>query len=118
LKKTPHKRAAKQSTRVAKAIGDDFKAFAVNPNEGFIFRSSESVWFFVTVLPSLLMACCFGAMLMGLVAWPPLLFAAAGFGLLAIVWLFSALAWFKARGWGLAIMEIEHKKRKEQQYGK
>ena len=99
-------------------IGKDMIFQGLDGEGGFSFRSPSSVWFWVTAVPALSMAIFIAASVLGFTIWTPALFVAAGFGLAGMVSMTIAYRAFLLRGWGQAIMDIEHAKRKEHHYGK
>lgn len=96
--------------------GADMMFRGLNGEGGFAFRSPLHVWFWLTAFPALSMGVFCAASVVGFTSWPPALFVAAGFGFAGMVSMTIGMRALATRGWAQAIMDIEHRKRKEQQY--
>ena len=92
------------------------KGLAWNPAESFYYRNATHVWIHLVLLPALTAMSALGVMLIGFMAWAPLLFVSVPLGLFAVFYGWSAYVWMNARGWGNAIIEIEHKSGKAAAY--
>ena len=108
--------SSKKQRRTAAGLSQQYTHWGLNPISGFAFKSPLAVWLWLVGAPVLTMSGAVTAFVVGSTVWPLALLIAAGLAALS-AWLIGAsFAWLNVRGWGEAIMEIEHKRRKADAY--
>jgi hypothetical protein len=108
----------KQTRRSLAELSQQYTRWGLNPVLGFAFRSPAQVWLILVGAPVLTVSGAVTAFVVGSTVWPLALLISAALATLS-AWLIGAsFAWLNVRGWGAAIMEIEHKRRKADAYGK
>ena len=106
----------KKKRRSAYELSQEYTHWGLNPLSGFAFRSPAEVWLYLVGAPVLTVSGSVTAFVVGSTVWPLALIIAAALGAVS-AWLIGAsFAWLNVRGWGDAIMEIEHKRRKAEAY--
>jgi len=108
----------KKQRRSLVELSQEYTRWGLNPISGFAFKSPAEVWLWLVGAPVITMSGAVTAFVVGSTVWPLALLIAAGLAALSAWLMGGSFAWLNVRGWGVAIMEIEHRRRKADVYKK